>query len=75
MKTEIFKIQIPIATNAHVVQAFIYNEDRSYQGFVPVEMVEGLFPEGVYKTYVRGFINKKGQLETGTEEVVGDQDW
>lgn len=81
-KTEIFKLQRSLETNAPTDQVLIYNEDRSIVGELDLtEDIFQLFPkepiEGIglpHKIFVRGMVNEQTK-EIDISEVAGWQDW
>ncbi len=76
-KEQIFKVQLPLYTNAPEPQAHVYNEDRSFIGEVPItEDLKSLFPPGVFKIFVTGTIDDKGVVDVGGAVYQEDElDW
>ena len=70
----IFKVQIPLSTNMDHEEVLIYNKDRSIldQREVTPELL-ALFPEGVYKIYVKGTFSQSGVIDL--IQRVADQEW
>lgn len=59
----IFKIQKPLMTNGNdEPMALLYDRSRRVQKLIPWPMIEEFFQPGQLKVYIRGNINRKGQL-------------
>ncbi len=81
-KARIFKIQLPLFTNADEAKALVYNERRSVMGEIPItpelkqlfpkEAIEGLgTPE---KIFVRGLFDPDTG-EISVAEIVAWEEW
>lgn len=64
----VFKIQLPLSSNAECPPCLVYNHDRSIMGEVSItKEIRDLFPPGVVKifaegTFIDGMIDLKGTL-------------
>jgi hypothetical protein len=58
-KQQIFKVQVPIATNEPEPQALIYNEDRSKEFWMPLTQQILDFMDGEFKKFVYGSVDYK----------------
>ena len=59
---EIFKVQLPLASNMKEPFALIYNQSRSIEVHLPVEYVKPFFKEGEKKIYVDAELEEDGEL-------------
>ena len=72
MKKEIFKIQLPLASNVRNPKALIYNKTRTKQGDVPVtDALKILMDDSCKKYFYAKFIN--GQILLHSEAP--EQNW
>jgi hypothetical protein len=62
---ELFKIQIPLATNVDEGEemALVYNESREIEFYVPVRTVAPLFKQNEHKRYIVGFVDERKKLQ------------
>lgn len=76
-KEHIFKIQLPLVTNAPVELALVYNEDRSFMGEIPITNdLRALFPPDTFKIFATGTINNKGVVNlSGTVYQADELEW
>lgn len=74
VREHIFKVQVPLTSNTTSPPALVYNEDRTVLKEIPItsEMMQ-LFPEGAVKVYVKGTIDRNGDIDL--QQRVKDQDW
>jgi len=75
MRTSIWKLQRPLATNQPVAEVLAYTEDRDNTAFIAMTdtEIDQLFGDEL-KLYVKAKVNKKtGILEV--KKIVGWQDW
>lgn len=76
-KLEIFKVQIPVSTNAPArsERCLIYNEDRSIEEMLPIRGLLRYFKKGVYKRYMYGFVDDQGVLQLFDLPRLKEQNW
>ena len=70
---EIFKIQLPLASNEPDPPALIYNESRSIERKIRVDQIEDLFAQGETRIYIEGTVNEDGEIEF--HKFVSPRDW
>lgn len=71
---EVFKFQAPLFTTEREPKIMVYNEDRSWEGQVPMtEDMSKIFAEKGPKFFMLCVPDKKNQLIL--LRFVGDQDW
>ncbi len=71
---ETWKLQLPLFTNVKPAECLIYNENRTKVGQIPVTPeIEALFPRGMMKIFVRGTMDKWGNVNINRR--VPYEDW
>ena len=71
---EIFKVQLPIETNAAPL-CLVYNKKRTIDLQFPAEQVWGFFAKGEFKRYMYGFVDKDGFIQLFALPRLPEQDW
>lgn len=74
MKREIFKVQVPIRTNAKPALALIYNKSRSIQIHCVISPEIKKFMGADFKKYAWGKSHESG-LDLDLDDVAPAQEW
>ena len=75
MTRQIFKIQVPVRTNANPPLALIYNFNRTKMIQIPVTDELMKFMKDDYKKFVFGTSNNKGEIDLDLSTTAPWQNW